>query len=191
MRALAVFNTICTHFINRWLKRHGSVHLLTGRSYSQGMSVALYAQLRTPRLSTQAFHKANDLCTISSNNSGLPCCVIIRNCENSLKLYALNWLLFCHLTYYSIMHPMRKFPYHSCCADRDLPLNGLSSCNIKCRARKLSAQYPYPLCGLVLSSRNSASKHTHHQNNHCPQILPWRSGKHAWIRCSVAVRLFC
>ncbi len=39
-----------------------------------------------------------------------------------------------------IPHPMRNFPYDSCGGDRDLPLNSLSSCNIKCRARKLSAQ---------------------------------------------------
>ncbi len=35
-----------------------------------------------------------------------------------------------------------------------------SSCNIKCRWLKLSAQYP--LCGLVLSSGNSTSKYKHH-----------------------------
>ncbi len=70
-------------------------------------------------------------------------------------------------------HPMRNFPYDSCCADRDLPLNSLSSCNIKCCTRTLSVQYP--LCGLLLSSRNSTSKYTHHQNNDCRQLPPWHT----------------
>ncbi len=65
-------------------------------------------------------------------------------------------------------HPMRNFPYDSCCTDRDLLLNSLSSCHIKCRGRKLSAQCL--LCGLVLSSRNSTSKYAHHQNHHCRQL---------------------
>ena len=86
---------------------------------------------------------------------------------------------------------MRNFSYVSCCADRDLPLNSLSSYmyNTKCGASNLSAQYL--LCSQVLSSHNSTSKYTHHQNNHCRQLPPWRSGYRAWIRYSVTVRLFC
>ncbi len=88
------------------------------------------------------------------------------------------------------LHPtcMWNFPYDSYCAYRDLPLNSLWSCNIKCRARKLSGQYS--LCGLVLPSCNSIGKYTHHQNNRYRHLPPWRSEKRAWIRCSVIMPLF-
>ena len=37
-----------------------------------------------------------------------------------------------------VYHPMRNFPYDRCCVKRDLPLNSISCCIIKCRARRLS-----------------------------------------------------
>ncbi len=81
-----------------------------------------------PDLNAQGFEPGTQMSEVELNV--LP----LDQAHRALLMFnvCLNRLLF--------KHPMRNFPYDSCCANRDLPLSSLSSRNIKCRGRKLPAQ---------------------------------------------------